>query len=119
MAALLHDISKPVCFTIDENGRGHFYGHHIKSSEDSERILKRLKYSDEFILDVKILIRHHYIKDIVNVMEEKGIKEFIESVGENRLNDMFELIRADMVGKAVTNFDIIEKLKNKCKKHMG
>ncbi len=53
MAALLHDISKPDCFTVDEKGRGHFYGHHIKSAEVSEIILKRLGYEDDFLNPAK------------------------------------------------------------------
>ena len=114
MAALLHDIMKPDCFTVDEKGRGHFYGHHIKSAETSEEILQRLGYEDEFILDVKILIRYHYIKDIANVIKENGIKKFVEAVGAKRLDDMFELIKADMSGKASTNYDIIEKLRDMC-----
>lgn len=114
MAALLHDIMKPDCFTLDEKGRGHFYGHHIKSAQASERILQRLGYEDEFILYVKILIRYHYIKDIANVIKEKGIKKFVEAVGVNRLDDMFELIKADMSGKASANYDIIEKLRDMC-----
>ena len=28
-AALLHDVGKPACFTTDETGRGHFYGHPV------------------------------------------------------------------------------------------
>ena len=114
MAALLHDIMKPDCFTVDEKGRGHFYGHHIKSAEASEKILHRLGYEDEFILDVKTLIRYHYIKDIANAVKENGIKRFVEAVGVNRLDDMFELIKADMAGKASTNYEVIEKLREMC-----
>jgi tRNA nucleotidyltransferase (CCA-adding enzyme) len=116
MAALLHDINKPDCFTVDERGRGHFYGHHLSSAVTSEKILQRLGYEDEFITDVKTLIRYHYIKDIANVIKEKGIKKFVEAVGAERLDDMFELIRADMAGKASTNYDILEKLKDMCVK---
>ena len=118
MAALLHDISKPDCFSVDEKGIGHFYGHHISSANASEKILQRLGYEEEFILEVTILIRHHYIKDIANTIREKGIKKFIEAVGEERLDDMFELIRADMEGKASANYEIIEKLKAMSRKYM-
>lgn len=112
MAALLHDISKPACFTVDEKGRGHFYGHHIKSADEAEKILKRLEYDEDFIDEVKILIKYHYIKEIVSNVKEKGIKKFIDSVGEERLDDMLELIRADMMGKANTDTEVVQKLKN-------
>ncbi len=118
LAALLHDISKPDCFTVDERGRGHFHGHHISSAITSEKILRRLGYEEELILDVTILIRYHYIKELVNVIKEKGIKKFVEAVGAERLDDMFELIRADMAGKASTNYGVIEKLKDMCEKYL-
>jgi len=118
MAALLHDISKPECFTIDENGRGHFYGHHIKSAERSVVILKRLGYDDDFIEDVKILIRYHYIKDMK--IDENRIGKFINEVGKERLDDMFELNIADIKGKAnPDNFDSVEKIKDMCLKYLN
>lgn len=113
MAALLHDISKPECFTVDAKGQGHFYGHHIKSAEVSEKILKRLGYGDEFIKEVRVLIQYHYIKEIISNVKEKGIKKFIESVGEERLDDMLELVRADMAGKPDTgNHEVVQMLRN-------
>lgn len=114
MAALLHDIGKPDCFTIDEKGRGHFYGHQIKSAEQSVIILKRLGYDDNFIEDVKTLIRYHYIKDM-NIEGER-IEKFINEVGVDRLDDMFELNIADIKGKAnPENFETVENIRKLCK----
>lgn len=118
MAALLHDISKPECFTVDEKGIGHFYGHHIKSAEQSVIILKRLGYDDKFIEDVKILIRYHYLKDIS--IKENGIKKFIDNVGEDRLKDMFELNIADIKGKANNkSFDTVMEIMKKCNDYLN
>jgi tRNA nucleotidyltransferase (CCA-adding enzyme) len=117
MAALLHDISKPECFTVDENGRGHFYGHHIKSAEKSVEILNRLGYDEEFIEDVRILIRYHYIKNIIK--KEDGIRDFIEAVGIHRLNDMFELCMADIKGKLNSdNFEEVLCIMKKCEEYL-
>lgn len=113
MAALLHDISKPECFTLDENGRGHFYGHHIESAKKSEEILNRLGYESNFINEVKILIRYHYIKEINSSINNNGIEKFIELVGENRIEDMLELIKADMAGKPnINNLEVVEKIRD-------
>lgn len=118
MAALLHDISKPDCFTVDEKGQGHFYGHHIKSAEQSVVILKRLGYNDDFIQEVKILIRYHYIKDMK--IDENRVEKFINEVGKDRLDDMFELNIADIKGKAdPNNFDSVKRIKDMCKKHIS
>ncbi len=117
VAALFHDISKPECFTVDENGRGHFYGHHIKSSEESEIILKRLGYDEKFISDVKILIRYHYIKSIN--LKEKGVEKFIGDVGQHRIDDLLELIMADTRGKAKPdNFDAVLEIKEICDNYL-
>ncbi|HBV67655.1 MAG TPA: hypothetical protein DEF04_05365 [Clostridiales bacterium] len=120
MAALLHDISKPDCFTIDEKGRGHFYGHHVKSAEEGEKILRRLGYDESFINDVRILIRYHYIKEIVSGIKEKGIKKFIDSVGEERLDDMLELIKADMAGKPGSeSMEVVSRLRDLCNEYIN
>lgn len=117
MAALLHDVSKPECLTIDNKGIGHFHGHHIRSSEESVKILERLGYDNEFIEDVRILIRYHYIKDI-NI-KEKGIKRFIDEVGKDRLDDMFQLNIADIKGKSnPTDFEVIENIMRKCREYL-
>ncbi|MFA9423516.1 MAG: HD domain-containing protein [Sedimentibacter sp.] len=119
MAALLHDVGKPACFTTDDKGRGHFYGHNTKSAEESEKILKRLGYDNDFIVNVKTLIQHHYIKEIIANVKEKGIRDFIDSVGEERLDDMLELIRADMMGKPGSkNIEVVNKLKKMCEEYM-
>ncbi len=113
LAAFFHDISKPECFTQDENGRGHFYGHHIKSATVTKKIMRRLKYSNDLIEDVSILIRYHYLKEID--MKDKGVKRFINNVGIDRLDDMFALNIADIKGKSSTaNFDKVEALRKKC-----
>ncbi|QSX07065.1 CCA tRNA nucleotidyltransferase [Sedimentibacter sp. zth1] len=115
LAALLHDISKPECFTVDDTGRGHFYGHHIMSAEASKIIMKRLRYSNERIEDVSTLVRYHYLKEID--MKDKGVKRFINNVGISRLDDMFKLNIADIKGKKdTTNIEKVEVLRCKCNK---
>jgi len=119
MAALLHDVGKPACFTTDDKGRGHFYGHHIVSAEESEKILRRLGYDENFILEVKTLIQYHYIKAIISSIKEKGVRRFVDNVGEERLEDMLELIRADMMGKSnPENLEFVDKLRNMCYEYL-
>ena len=60
MTMLLHDIAKPVCYTVDESGTGHFYGHAEKSAELADTILRRLKFSNEERERIVLLIQNHY-----------------------------------------------------------
>ena len=59
LALLLHDIAKPDCFFVDENGVGHAYGHADKSAEYADKILKRLKVSNELYTSVWTLVKYH------------------------------------------------------------
>lgn len=114
LAALLHDISKPETFTLDEDLEGHFKGHHIKSADKSVEILKRLRYDNKTIENVRVLIRYHYLKDIS--IKEKGVKRFINNVGKERLDDIFKLNIADIKGKAdMRSIDKVYNLQKKCK----
>ena len=41
---LFHDLGKPHCMTIDENGVGHFYGHTAISAKIAEDVMTRLHF---------------------------------------------------------------------------
>jgi tRNA nucleotidyltransferase (CCA-adding enzyme) len=58
-ATLLHDIAKPSTKTFSEDGEAHFYGHQQKSSEMAVQIMQRLKFDNDSIKAVKLLIEHH------------------------------------------------------------
>ena len=99
LSALLHDIAKPKCFTLDDNGVGHFYYHHIEGEKLTEEILSRLKFDNKTISDVKILVREHMFN-----FSEKGkiktsvIKKFMNRVGIDNLENLFCLRIADIKG---------------------
>ena len=99
LGALLHDIAKSKCFTLDDNGIGHFYYHHIEGEKLTEEILFRLKFDNKTINDVKILVREHMFN-----FSEKGkiktsvIKKFMNRVGIDNLENLFCLRIADIKG---------------------
>lgn len=111
IAALLHDIGKPNCFTIDKNGIGHFYMHPMESARISQEILKRLKFDNNTIKTVYILIKEHMVNR--NNLKLPTIKKFINRVGVDNLNYLFDLQIADIKGhKAPHDFSYVIKLKN-------
>ena len=60
LAAMLHDIGKPDCMTIDgKTGVCHFFGHAKKSAEIAERLLRIAGMSKESSEIVCWYIRHH------------------------------------------------------------
>ncbi len=93
MAALLHDIAKPLTFTVDEKGIGHFLSHDKIGAEISKGILSRLNCSREFIDTVCKFVREHMHHPS---MKDKGLKNQLMRVGEERIFQLAELKKADM-----------------------
>ncbi|MDQ6985345.1 MAG: HD domain-containing protein [Candidatus Dojkabacteria bacterium] len=58
VAALLHDIGKPRCYSKDDKGV-HFYGHDVEGEKMSKEIMKRLKFPNIEIERASKLIRWH------------------------------------------------------------
>lgn len=98
LAALLHDIGKPDTFSIDEKGVGHFYGHHLLGRKLTEEILRRLKYDNKTIDDVSVLVTEHMSR--FPKLRNASMKRLVNRVGENNLEDLFDLQRADISGSA-------------------
>lgn len=97
MTMLLHDLGKPSCFTVDEQGVGHFYGHPKVSRELAADILRRLKFDNcrrDLILS---LVENH---DRVFPRTEKGICRALRLLGEERLRLLLEVKRADNLAQA-------------------
>jgi tRNA nucleotidyltransferase (CCA-adding enzyme) len=102
LAALLHDIGKPITFTIDEEGTGHFYGHAEESVRIADDILSRLKldnYTKERVLE---LIKYH---DTLIQESDKGVKRWLNRLTPDLFFDLPELKRAD---KMAQNPDLVD-----------
>lgn len=58
-AALLHDVGKPLCRTVGENGVPHFYGHDDVGADLAETIMKRLRLTTAMTDHVTAAVRNH------------------------------------------------------------
>lgn len=99
-AALLHDISKYKIYTFDGSHR-HFKFHECHSETMAEKVLVRLKYDNDFISDVKSLVKNHMrfkqqydYKTQKFTGKDKQIRKFISQMG-NLVELELELIDAD------------------------
>ena len=77
-ALLLHDVKKPECFTTDEKGTGHFYGHSEKSARSAVEILSRLKADNHTKKMVYSAVLMH---DDDVPPNKKGVKTFLRNHG--------------------------------------
>lgn len=95
-AALLHDVGKPVVFTQDEEGKGHFYGHAQESARMADEVLYRLKAPAALREQVVFLIEHH----MDNLSADKGsLRRKLSKYGGKNLRKLIQLQLADQKGK--------------------
>jgi len=114
LGALFHDIAKPVTFTLDEKGIGHFYGHELKGKDMCEYILKRLRYDNDTIKKVSNLVYDHMSR--YSNLKSSTIKKVITRVGKENLEDLFNLQEADIKASAPPfDFSGIHHLRKKSK----
>ena len=96
LAALLHDIAKPVTMTVNQYGFLRFYGHDVKSAEMAKEVMKRLKCSNKMIDDVCIIIANHMVRYNEN-WTDGAVKRFICRIGKENINNLFELQWCDQI----------------------
>lgn len=120
LAALLHDIGKPKCFTRDEHGTGHFKGHPEVGADMAHEIMRKLRFDNKTIEDVEKLIRHHDRRPPAN---EKNVRRMLYDLGRERFLMLCDLKSADARGQNPAllkeKIEYIEKLKEICFKELA
>lgn len=96
LAALLHDLGKPSTFSMGEDGVAHYYGHEEESSEIARNVLRRFKFSNEIIKNVRILIENHMT--FQSVMTERALRRQIRKVGSDNILNLYDFMVADRLG---------------------
>ena len=91
-AMLLHDLGKPRCFTMDEQGVGHFHGHHRPGAEMAEAICRRLRFDRATAQRICTLVRYH---DRPIPLTEKAIRRAMNQLGVEGLRQLCAVKRAD------------------------
>lgn len=101
-AALLHDIGKISTFTVDENGRGHFYGHARRSAELAEEILRRLHAPNALRERVVLLISQHMTP---LEPDKRLLRRRLGQYGAEAVTQLLALQRADFGSKGTGQSD--------------
>ncbi len=107
MAALFHDLGKPECFKMDEDGTGHMKGHPLISAVITDRVLNELKFPKQFIFNVCLLVKLHdtYIK-----ADRAEVHKFMSRYPEEILNKLKILQRADIMAHSPLGQNRIKRL---------
>ena len=94
LAALFHDIGKPVTRSLKDDGVWTFYNHERESSRLARNIMLRFRYSNAIMDRVCHLIEEHMFFYEEN-WSDAAVRRFIIRVGEENLDDLYRLRRAD------------------------
>lgn len=97
IAMLLHDVGKPSCRMVDENGDEHFYGHAEVGAQMAKAILRRLKFDNDTIGKVVGLIKAH--ADHFSVTA-KTVRRALVRNGLEHYPALFAVMRADALAHA-------------------
>jgi len=97
LTMLLHDVAKPATKTTDEKGIDHFYGHPEAGAEMAREILRRLKFDNDTIREVKHLVRWH---DYRPAPTPKSVRRAVAKIGEDYFPLYLQIRRADTAGQS-------------------
>jgi poly(A) polymerase len=100
LGLLWHDVGKPATRAEDERGV-HFYGHPTVGTELTHAMMHRLKFSNDEIRDVTVLVEKHMrLGEYRPSWGDAPVKRLIRDCGAY-LDDLFLLARCDAAGAAI------------------
>lgn len=94
---LFHDLGKPHCFSVDEKGEGHYYGHTAISAEMAEGIMERLHFENALKNSVRSQLACF---DDLFPPERVAIHKEMAYRGREVVGDLLLTKRADNAAKA-------------------
>lgn len=93
---LLHDIGKPSCKTVGEDGCGHFHGHPRVSRDMAKDILKRLTF-DNYRRD--IICRLVFWHDLRIEPKKPAVRRAASKIGADIMEYYFMVCHADILAQ--------------------
>jgi len=100
LAALFHDVGKPLTRVERENGDATFYNHEFESARLAEQAMTRLRFARDTMEQVVHLVRCHMF-DYRPEWTDAAVRRFVQKVGVEKIADLFDLRIADNVGNGL------------------
>jgi poly(A) polymerase/tRNA nucleotidyltransferase (CCA-adding enzyme) len=97
LAALFHDIAKPKTHKIIK-GIATFYNHEYLGAKMTDKIMTRLRFSNEDRERVVNLVKNHMFYYNVGEVSAASVRRLIVKVGRENLQDLIDLRVADRLG---------------------
>ncbi len=94
---LFHDIAKPRCRIVDEEGKEHYYGHDAVSADMARDIMKRLRFDNDSLHKIETLVREH---DLNIEDDEKSVRKAISRLGSELFVMLLKVKNADVLAQS-------------------
>jgi len=99
IAGLLHDVGKPRSRAFSDKTLDFtFYEHERIGAEMADPLLARLRFSNDERTKIVALVRHHLIC-YDDSWTDAAVRRWLQRVGPELLDDLYDLNRADVLGK--------------------
>ncbi len=103
IAGMLHDVGKPKALVIEDDGTPTHKGHEVISTEIAEKIMLRLKFSNDEIDLVKNLVGDHMRHHVAKKWKKSTMKRFLSLP---HFEDLIILNKADTLSASNDLSDI-------------
>lgn len=100
IASLFHDIGKPNV----KRGKGEdatFYNHEVVGAKITRQILKRLKFPNDLLNKIVILVRNHQFYYTPEEVTASSVRRLIKNVGKDNIDELIQVREADRIGSGV------------------
>lgn len=97
LTMLFHDMGKPECYCMGDDGRAHFYGHEKVSAEIAKTVMNRLRFDRDTIVKVSHMVEYH---DLRIQSGELYMRRAVAKVGEGFFPMLFEVWEADIMAQS-------------------
>ena len=93
LGALLHDVAKLRCRSV-EGTRTWFRNHEVVGEEMAVEMMRRLKFSEDEVREVRVLVRNHMRFGSKGVFSKRAVRRLIRELGD-RVDSLLDLAWAD------------------------
>ena len=114
LSALFHDIGKPLVYTEDENGVGHFYNHWNESVKIFKKYQEEFSLTKEEITLITNLIFYHDIN--IDKMNKEEQNDMIDEIRISNIKLLFALKRADLLAQSPKFHNLLQNIDTQEKK---
>ncbi len=114
-ASLFHDLGKQDTYSENEEGKVHFYYHESYSCQRAERMMDRLKFSNQLKNRILNLVQHHMrILNLSGQTKEGALKRLVNRMGEETPLLVLHTLADKEASRGILSIQIDELVENHC-----